>query len=212
MLWKNGGSSTIRPKWMFFRKLWFQSSLMLRHSSTSPNQQWWPLSSLLSLFFSYGSNHDYRRRIRQNIRQRSSLLFGGRNWFNSLSHYSIIFHPDDLKKRINRKNGYLAEWMIIRFTPYQTTTQSKWMFFRNILFKSCLMLNGWCGIQVYVPQPTTMTFGFCLLFCLYSSSLDLTVLPNWRPGSSWYLGWSSGIFSISPRHGRDTAGQECHCL
>ena len=45
----------------------------------------------------------------------------------------VIFNQDDLNKRLNRltgtwRNGCFEKWMIIRFTPYQTTTLPKWMF------------------------------------------------------------------------------------
>ena len=55
----------------------------------------------------------------------------------------------------------LITWMFIRFTPYQTTTLPKWMFKQKLLFKSSLLLNCWCGIQVCPPNNIN---DLCLLF------------------------------------------------
>ena len=68
-----------------------------------------------------------------------------------------IQHQDDLKKRMIRikdtwRIGCFEKWIIIHFTPYQTTTLPNWIFSKIIWFKSSLPLNG-----QYVP----------LLFCLY---------------------------------------------
>ena len=62
----------------------------------------------------------------------------------------------------------LKKWMIIQFTPYQTITLTKWMFFQNFLFKSSLLLNGQCCIQVRHQKNSD---DLCLLFCLYPSSM-----------------------------------------
>ena len=50
-----------------------------------------------------------------------------------------IFNQDDLK---NGGMDALKKCMIIRFTPDQTTTLSKWMFSQKLLFKSSLWLYG----------------------------------------------------------------------
>ena len=61
----------------------------------------------------------------------------------------------------------LKKWMIIRFTPYQTTILLNWMFSQKLSFKLSLLLNGKCGIQVYVPQTTaTTTFACSSVFIL----------------------------------------------
>ena len=62
----------------------------------------------------------------------------------------------------------LNKGMIIRFTPYQTTTLPKWMFSQKLLFKSSLLLNSKCCIQVSSPNSCD---NLCLFFCLYPSSL-----------------------------------------
>ena len=61
----------------------------------------------------------------------------------------------------------MAEWILKKngwFTPHQTTTLPKRMFFQKLFFKSSLRLNGWCGgIQVH---PSNSSDDNCLLFCL----------------------------------------------
>ena len=52
---------------------------------------------------------------------------------------------------------------MICFTPYQTSTLPKWMFPQKLLFKSSLLLNGKCSIQV---RPPTNSGDLCLLFYL----------------------------------------------
>ena len=59
----------------------------------------------------------------------------------------------------------LKKLLIIWFTPYPTTTLPKWMFAQKLLFKSCLLLNGYCGIQVqYTVCPPNNSNDLCLLF------------------------------------------------
>ena len=60
----------------------------------------------------------------------------------------------------------LKKWMIIRFTPYQITTLPETIFSQIFLFKSSLLLNGKCGIQVYVPQTTATTSAFSSVLIL----------------------------------------------
>ena len=43
----------------------------------------------------------------------------------------------------------LEKWMIILFTPYQTTTIPMWMYSQKLMLKSTLLLNRYCGIQVH---------------------------------------------------------------
>ena len=57
----------------------------------------------------------------------------------------------------------LKKWMIIRFTPRQTITLSRWMSFHKLFFISSLLLNGQCSIQVHPPNNSD---DLCLLFCL----------------------------------------------
>ena len=67
----------------------------------------------------------------------------------------------------------LKKCKIIRFSPFQTTTLPKWMFCQQILFKTFLLLNGQCGIQV---RPPNNSDNLCLLFCLYPSSMQVNIL------------------------------------
>ena len=65
-------------------------------------------------------------------RQRLSLLFWGRlqfttrmNWIKGRIAERTLGRMDDSEK-----------WIFIWFTPHQTTTVPKWMFFQNLFFKS----------------------------------------------------------------------------
>ena len=58
------------------------------------------------------------------------------------------------------------KWMIFPFTPHQTTTLPKWIVFKKLLFKSSLLLNGQCCIQVRPPKSID---DLCLLFCINPS-------------------------------------------
>ena len=60
----------------------------------------------------------------------------------------------------------LKKGMIIRFTPYQTTTLPKRVFSQNILFKSSLLLTVVSAAFKYVPQTTATTFACSSIFIL----------------------------------------------
>ena len=102
-------------------------------------------------------------------------MFGGWNRFNSLSHqiFSIrkIFKKRMKRIRILGGMDALNKWMIIRFTPYQTTTLPKWMFSQKLLFKSSFLLNSQCRIQV---RPPLNSDDLWLLFCLNPSPMLYT--------------------------------------
>ena len=66
----------------------------------------------------------YRRRIKTAEKAKSSLLFEGWNWFSFLRHY---FPPGWFWRIGWIEMDGLNKLMIIRFTPYQTTTLPKWM-------------------------------------------------------------------------------------
>ena len=96
--------------------------------------------------------------------QPSSLMFGRQHTFNSWHPYTLY----SFSARIILRNGRIVKWngmdvsekwMIFQFTPYQTTTLPKWMFFLKLFFKSSVLLNGQCGIQVH-PQTAATTFAF----------------------------------------------------
>ena len=92
----------------------------------------------------HGSSH--RRRIRQKRTQRSSMLVGERNCFNSLPHQRfctrMIWIKGWIEEWILSGTDSSEKWMIIRFTPYQTTTLQKWMFFQRLFFESSFLLNN----------------------------------------------------------------------
>ena len=63
----------------------------------------------------------------------------------------------------------MAEWILYKMvTPHQTTTLTKWMFIQKLFFKSSLLLNGQCSIQVRPltlqrrPLPSLMYLSFFL--------------------------------------------------
>ena len=71
-----------------------------------------------------------RRRIKTEEMAKVVAAVWGTEWIQFLAALAI-FHQDILKKRLNRILA-LEKWMIIRFTPYQTTTQRKWMFYQKL--------------------------------------------------------------------------------
>ena len=73
-----------------------------------------------------------------------------------------------MKERMNMIMVTLKKWTIIWLTIYQTTTPPKWMFSQKLLFKSSLLQNGKCGIQV---RPPNNSDDLCLTFCLYAYSM-----------------------------------------
>ena len=100
-------------------------------------------------------------------------MFGRQHTFNSWHHYTLY----SFSARIILRNGRIVKWngmdvsekwMIFQFTPYQTTTLPKWMFFLKLFFKSSVLLNGQCGIQVH-PQTAATTFAFLLWSLLLCS-------------------------------------------
>ena len=80
----------------------------------------------------------FRRINRQKRRQRSSLLFGVHNSFNSMPHYRfspwMIWRKRLIEERTLGRMNASEKWMIICwFTPHQPTTLPKWRF-SQILF------------------------------------------------------------------------------
>ena len=59
------------------------------------------------------------------------------------------------------------KWMIFQFTPHQTTTLPKWIFFQKIFFKSSFLLNGYSAAFKNVPQTAATTFAFSFLFFFF---------------------------------------------
>ena len=76
-------------------------------------------------------------------------------------------HQGDLRKRMNI---ITATWRIGCFekmvddhTKPPPWPLPKWMFSLKLVFKSSLLLNGYCGIQVR-PQPAATTFALSSVF------------------------------------------------
>ena len=65
----------------------------------------------------------------------------------------------------------LKKWMIIGFTPYQTTNLPQWMFSKKRLFKSCEWFNG---IQVRVRPPKQQGLPLPSLLPLYFYCMSTT--------------------------------------
>ena len=112
----------------------------------------------------------HRRRIIQRRRQRSLLLFGALQ----------IQRQDDLKRWINRKmdswrNGCFRKWMIFQFTPHQTTTLTKKMFF-------CLEANR--------SEKKSLPF-FLTDFLSCKCRYEMSSLPVWKDHqctNQWWVG------------------------
>ena len=104
----------------------------------------------------------FRRINRQKRRQRSSLLFGVHNSFNSMPHYRfspwMIWRKRLIEERTLGRMNASEKWMIICwFTPHQPTTLPKWRF-SQILF---------LGARWLVRLSRTPPDDLCLLFCLF---------------------------------------------
>ena len=99
----------------------------------------------------------------QKRRQRSLLMYGGQNWFNSLPHYRfsarMIF-----KKRINNGGMDASEIrMIFQFIPQQITTLPKWMLVQKLFFNLSLL--------VWHSSTSSSSYDLCFLFCINPSSM-----------------------------------------
>ena len=63
------------------------------------------------------------------------------------------------------------KWIFIRFTRYQNTPLPKWMFSQKLYFKSSLLLNGQCGIQVHLsPKQQRRPLPSLLYLSLFWSA------------------------------------------
>ena len=84
----------------------------------------------------------------------------GRNWKAFIAR--MFWEKGWIEKWRLCGMGALEKWMIIRYTPHQTTTLTKWMFLQKNFFKSSWPLNE------YVQQPAATTFVFpSVRFLLY---------------------------------------------
>ena len=94
---------------------------------------------------------------------RRSLLFGGRNSFNSMPHYKF-------STRMIWSKGWIEEQTPGRMdaSEQQTTTLPKWMFFQKLFFKSSLRLNGYMRHSSTIPKqlrqpvPSLLSVSSCM--------------------------------------------------
>ena len=88
----------------------------------------------------------------------------------------------------------LEKWMIILFTPYQTTTIPMWMYSQKLMLKSTLLLNRYCGIQVHTfsnqrwrPLPSLLSLSFIYnlsLQPLRTEAFQWTLQPGPEPSKA----------------------------
>ena len=93
-----------------------------------------------------------------------------------------IFYQDDFEKkdeyRLLGRRDALKKLRIILFTSYQTTTLPKWMFSQKLLFKSSLLLNSKCGIQVYIPKQKRWPFPSLLSLSFFYDAISCSYTQN----------------------------------
>ena len=99
----------------------------------------------------------HRIRIRQRKRQRSSLLFEGRNWFNSMPHYRF-------NTRMIWRNGWMEERTLGRMDvlPYHHSPKMN-VLPKSLFFKSSsLLLIGYSICTTYVQETSYVQHSwFC---------------------------------------------------
>ena len=123
-----------------------------------------------------------RKRNGQKSRQRSSLLFGGRNSFNSMPHYRFSTR---MIWRNRRTDVWYTGWFrkmddhLVHTKPIQQPDKM------DVLSKTflqiripCCYIIGKCGIQVRFPNSRD---DLCLLF-----RLCLLLWPHLRIGGGWH--------------------------
>ena len=66
----------------------------------------------------------------------------------------------------------LEKWMIIQFTPHQTNTLPKWIFF-NKTFLKIILAAKW--IERHSSPSPTSSDDLCIPFCIYPYSLVHTL-------------------------------------
>ena len=95
------------------------------------------------------------------------------------------------------RNGWIEEqtltgmdasekWMIIRFTPYQTTTLQKWMCFQKLFFKSSLLLS-WLVCHLSTSKSLIQQRRPLPSLLFDSSSMGQTCRHGWRHASTFKL-------------------------
>ena len=93
----------------------------------------------------------------------------------------MIWRKGWKKERSLGKTDALEKFMTIWFTPHQTTTLPKWMFFQKFsLNHPCCSLAS--GAFKYVPQTAATTFAFSSVcfFLLRLKPIGIRCLPYFR--------------------------------
>ena len=96
----------------------------------------------------------------------------------------------------------LKKWMIIRFTPNQTTTLPKKDVLPNFFLLQIILaatVNGKCGIQVYIPPNNSD--DHCFLLSLYPSSMNCSTVFGPNPviqRKNWFMNqWMRKFYILS---------------
>ena len=99
--------------------------------------------------------------FKQKIRQRSSLLFGGTEFFQFLAALAIL-HQDDLK---NRMNLSISSYHPSAIYPFLYIILVQFILFCYIL----LVQNSWRGkgLNKFCPQTAETTFTFSSGYSTY---------------------------------------------
>ena len=123
----------------------------------------------------------HRIRFRQKGRQRSSVLFGRRNWMT----HGLFTRRDGFKKSFWK--NMVVDWcgvnrMIIYFSK-ESILPSTYRLFYSSFSSNHPKNNGLYGIQ-FRPRPAATTFAFLSAWVLFYA---LSSLSKWRSSSSCYI-------------------------
>ena len=119
------------------------------------------------LQFSSKCNCNYSRSVTieegfiQKRRQRSSLLFGGQNWFNALPHYR-------LSARMIWRIGWIEQWTLGGMDASE----------KIMIFKNFSLNNPWCYSKWLVRHSSSSPKRQrrpCLPFCINHHSMTVTL-------------------------------------
>ena len=123
----------------------------------------------------------HRRRIKTEEKAKVVAAVWGTELIQFLATLDIFYQDDFEKKdeyRLLGRRDALKKLRIILFTSYQTTTLPKWMFSQKLLFKSSLLLNSKCGIQVYIPKQKRWPFPSLLSLSFFYDAISCSYTQN----------------------------------
>ena len=124
---------------------------------------------------------NHRRRIKTEEKAKVVAAVWGTELIQFLATLDIFYQDDFEKKdeyRLLGRRDALKKLRIILFTSYQTTTLPKWMFSQKLLFKSSLLLNSKCGIQVYIPKQKRWPFPSLLSLSFFYDAISCSYTQN----------------------------------